>query len=121
MTVYPNVGDEVVVTVKGKVSYVARDGHGTFEVGKTSAGGVLPTLVAPEHSSVTVEILKPPVKVGDVVTAEGMKPLPVGSLIEDVGRNHYLKTRKRGWVWAGDGGPLIPPTSTVVYLPDAAW
>jgi hypothetical protein len=111
----PKVGDRVRVVLEGEVRRRApttsRSGIGADNV----------IFLDAEHV-VSVEILRPPVKVGDVIeTAEELDALPSRTAVVD--RYGWVAQRDRvgdGWSYMGGRVRHTDLPATVLYLPDGA-
>jgi hypothetical protein len=109
----PKVGDRVRVVLEGDIRVVTPYG---FEIGGSISNFVTP---AATHV-VSVEILRPPVKVGDVIeTAEQLDALPSRTAVVD--RYGWVAQRDRhGWSYMGGRVRHTDLPATVLYLPDGA-
>jgi hypothetical protein len=110
----PKEGDRVRVMLEGEVVSACRD---SFYVSGS--------WVHFEGPGVSFEVLRPPVKVGDVIeTAEELDALPVWTVIREVGpddASEVYERRPDGWLAPGrevPDPPFLP--ATVLYLPDGA-
>jgi hypothetical protein len=115
----PKVGDRVRVVLEGVVKDVEPD---NFQIGPLGADNVI--FPDAEHV-ISVEILRPPVKVGDVIdTAEQLDALPVGAVVREAGHFDDPDVCERsdsGWHAIGVTHEVPPvPPMTVLYLPDGA-
>jgi hypothetical protein len=117
----PKVGQRVRVVLEGEVE--ASEGS-VFAIG---GGGwrqwvIVSNGTTPSDLVVSVEVLRPPVKVGDVIeTAEQLDALPPGAIVLD--RDGDAWQRRRGWGWCCTTGGDVPgdfAPFTVLYLPDGA-
>lgn len=118
----PKPGDRVRVVLEGEVTsdYCGTEAH--FIIGCGKAENVI-TPAAPHV--VSVEILRPPVKVGDVIeTAEQLDALPDDTVV----LNRYrtaVQRDTRAWYVASTTGTGFSSLDmalpvTVLYLPDGA-
>jgi hypothetical protein len=112
----PTVGDRVRVVLEGEVKDVEPD---NFQIGPFGADNVI--FPDAEHV-VSVEILRPPVKVGDVIeTREQLDALPSRTAVVD--RYGWVAQRDRvgdGWSYMGGRVRHTDLPATVLYLPDGA-
>jgi hypothetical protein len=94
-------GDRVRVVLEGVVTEVD---NRTFTVGDRGSNYIWPEA---EHV-VSVEVLRPPVKVNDLIdSVEGLSELPLDSVVIPVREYAVLQKRYRGeWFIAGSSKPL---------------
>jgi hypothetical protein len=114
----PKVGDRVRVVLEGTVATV---GEGGFTTNRSIDG--LSYFIGADDPAVSVEVLRPPVKVGDVIdTAEELDALPDRAVVLN-DKGCAMQTDGTDWYAAnGHSGPVSkrPRPATVLYLPDGA-
>lgn len=112
----PKKGDRVRVTFDGTVVNQCRMGWGKEFHVAVAIGGF--DFCIPEAA--TVEVLRPPVKVGDVIeTREQLDALPSRTAVVD--RYGWVAQRDRhGWSYMGGRVRHTDLPATVLYLPDGA-
>jgi hypothetical protein len=115
----PKVGDRVRVTYEG--TYDRAFPSGGEMVHEIRSGDMF--LLAPPDAK--FEILRPPVKVGDVIeTAGGIDALPLDTVVLNKYRTAIQKD-SNGWFSASSHGDALSAfgvqlPATVIHLPDGA-